>query len=337
MGALHRGRRDAPLRPWLFRIAHNESISLLRRRRAAPGAALTRHTREAAPSAAERAGERARLELLVADLADVPPRARSALLMRELNGLGHEEIAIALGTSVGAAKQAIFDARRCLSELAEGRAMACEEIQRTISDGDRRALRGRRVRAHLRDCASCAAFATAIGTRQVEMRAIVPVLPAAASAVVLARAVESAIGGGTLGAGAAGTGGAATGGAAAASTAGKAAGLAIVSKGFATASVLATAAVMVGGVAAVVRIDASRTPAKSHSAKVGRPGVVAARRVAAHATASSASSAAGAGSTAFAARGLAGGGPPRPVRVFGTPAARAAGGGTGRCRPGGLG
>src|SRR6478672_10660936 len=31
--ALHEGKRDAPLRPWLFRIAHDEAISLVRRRR----------------------------------------------------------------------------------------------------------------------------------------------------------------------------------------------------------------------------------------------------------------------------------------------------------------
>src|SRR5947209_7250811 len=31
--ALRRGQRDAPLRPWLFRIAHNEAVSVIRRRR----------------------------------------------------------------------------------------------------------------------------------------------------------------------------------------------------------------------------------------------------------------------------------------------------------------
>jgi hypothetical protein len=174
--------------------------------------------------------------------------------------------------------------------------MACAEVCRAISDGDRRVLRGRRVRAHLRDCASCSGFAAAIGARQVEMRAIVPVLPAAASAIVLARAMESALGAGAVGAGGAATGGAATGGtatggAAAASTAGKAAGVAILSKGFATASVLATAAVTVGGVAAVVRIDASRRPARSHSAQVARPGVRDAQHVAAHTSTSSVSGA----------------------------------------------
>src|SRR5947209_1503195 len=33
LAALQRGARNAPLRPWLYRIAHNESISLLRRRK----------------------------------------------------------------------------------------------------------------------------------------------------------------------------------------------------------------------------------------------------------------------------------------------------------------
>src|SRR5690348_1300114 len=32
--ALQRNQRDAPLRPWLYRIAHNEAISLIRRRNA---------------------------------------------------------------------------------------------------------------------------------------------------------------------------------------------------------------------------------------------------------------------------------------------------------------
>src|SRR4051794_41928707 len=35
--ALQDERREIELRPWLFRIAHNEAISILRRRRGAPG------------------------------------------------------------------------------------------------------------------------------------------------------------------------------------------------------------------------------------------------------------------------------------------------------------
>jgi RNA polymerase sigma factor (sigma-70 family) len=249
LAALKRDQRSAPLRPWLFRIAHNEAISVLRRRGRGEES-LADTSLPLAASAEDQAGERAQLAVLLSDLAALPDRARSALVMRELSGLSHEEIAIALRTTPGAAKQAIFEARRGLQECAEGRAMHCTEVCQAISEGDRRLLRGRRVRAHLHDCASCAAFASAIGARQSDLRALVPILPAAASAAVLARATSGVVGG------AAGSAGAAS----AIGAGGKTIGIAFTSKGFATASVLATAAVSVGGVAAVVRLapDTSR-------------------------------------------------------------------------------
>jgi len=108
-------------------------------------------------------------------------QTRGALVMRELSGLSHEEVAQALGISVGAAKQAVFEARRSLQEFAEGRSMVCESVRHLISDGDGRSLRGRRVRAHLRSCPGCAAFSTAIGERRAELRALAPALPAAAA------------------------------------------------------------------------------------------------------------------------------------------------------------
>ena len=74
-------------------------------------------------SAEDQAGDRARLETLLGDLASLPERARSALVMRELSGLSHDEIAVSLNISPGAAKQAIFEARRGIAECAEGREM----------------------------------------------------------------------------------------------------------------------------------------------------------------------------------------------------------------------
>ncbi|HEY2655336.1 MAG TPA: sigma-70 family RNA polymerase sigma factor, partial [Solirubrobacteraceae bacterium] len=141
--ALRAGRRDAPMRPWLLRIAHNESISLLRGRRpdAEPSLELeSPHTTDGS------ADERERLSMLVADLRELPERQRGALVMRELSGLSHADIGLALGVSTGAAKQTILEARRSLMEMAEGRSMDCEEAQRIISDGDRRMLRSRRIR-----------------------------------------------------------------------------------------------------------------------------------------------------------------------------------------------
>jgi RNA polymerase sigma factor (sigma-70 family) len=201
--ALRRGQRDAPVRPWLYRIVHNESVSLLRRRgrrtEEPPVVAADR-----VPSAEDHALDRERFASLLADLKELPERPRGALLMRELSGLSHEEIAAALDTSVSAAKQCIYEARRDLAELAAGRATPCDDICRRISDGDRRVLRGRRVAAHLRDCPSCAAFASAIDTRTAALHALAPWPGVIAAAAVLEVACRSGWGA-SAGAGVAGT------------------------------------------------------------------------------------------------------------------------------------
>jgi RNA polymerase sigma factor (sigma-70 family) len=190
--ALRNGQRDAPMRPWLFRIAHNESISVLRRRRGT--AELSAASGHGTSSVEEQAVDRAELSVLFRDLRELTDRQRSALVLRELSGLSHQEIAVALETSAAAAKQTIFEARQSLFEFAEGRAMACHEIRRTISDADGRALRSRRVRAHLRACGGCAAFAAAIPTRTGELRALAPALPAVAAAGLFGRTVIAAAG-----------------------------------------------------------------------------------------------------------------------------------------------
>jgi RNA polymerase sigma factor (sigma-70 family) len=261
--ALRRGGPNAPIRPWLFRIAHNEAVSALRRRR--PTVELSDATEYQTTSVEDQVADRGQLDLLLRDLRELHDRQRSALVMRELSGLSHEEIALALDTSVGAAKQAIYEARRSLFEFAEGRAMSCDEIRRTISDADGRLLRSRRVRAHLRECSGCAGFAAAISTRQHELRALIPALPAAAAASLLGRAV---------GAGSAhGTGsslaGLAIGGA------GKTAGAAFAANALAGVAVVASATVG-------VTLGVDRFMQGSSHARAGRHGAPAAQSVAAH-------------------------------------------------------
>jgi len=249
--ALRKGQRDAPLRPWLFRIAHNEAVSVIRRRR--PAEDLSEASDRCCDSVEEQADERARFAMLLRDLAELPDRQRSALVMRELSGLSHEEIAIVLETSVGAAKQTIFEARRSLSEFAEGRVMACDAVRRVVSDADGRTLRSRRVRAHLADCAGCAEFANAIETRSADLRALSPTLPATAATGVLARSLGAGSGHGG-GGGAAGL---------AAGTAGKTAGAALATK--AIAGVVIVAAGTAGAAAGLGQITGS-SPSQAHRA-----------------------------------------------------------------------
>jgi predicted anti-sigma-YlaC factor YlaD len=125
-------------------------------------------------------------------------------VLRELNGLGHEEIATVLDSSPRAVKQTIFEARSSLGECEEGREMVCADVQRMLSDADGRVLRGRRVRAHLRSCRSCRRFKAALAQRPTDLALLAPPLPAAAGAALL----TAVAGGGaaTAGAGAAGAG-----------------------------------------------------------------------------------------------------------------------------------
>ena len=92
--------------------------------------------------------------------------------MRELSGLTYDEIGAALGVTNEAARRAVFDARSALHDAADGRATACVSIRHKLSDGDRRSLRARSVRAHLRSCDDCASFQRSISARQADLHVI---------------------------------------------------------------------------------------------------------------------------------------------------------------------
>src|SRR3954463_2438936 len=91
LAALRDEERDFELRPWLFRIAHNEAVSRLRQRRDAVD--LRAVETLGTDSVAQAVELRERLAQLRADLEQLPERQRAALVMRELSGLGHAEIA----------------------------------------------------------------------------------------------------------------------------------------------------------------------------------------------------------------------------------------------------
>jgi RNA polymerase sigma factor (sigma-70 family) len=228
--ALPGEERKIELKPWLYRIAHNESIDLLRRRRetrqldaeqVAPGYGL-----------AEAAATRERLRRLFSDLRELPERQREVLVMRELAGLKFEEIGAALDTSGAVARQTLYEARLSLRQMEEGREMRCDAVTKALSDGDGRITRRRDVRAHLRSCAACRGFREEIKGRQQDLAALSP-LPAVAAAGMLQGLI-----GGSSGAATSGGLAATLGGGAAKTIAGSAA-----AKGVATAAVVAAVGV----------------------------------------------------------------------------------------------
>jgi RNA polymerase sigma factor (sigma-70 family) len=175
--------REIALRPWLYRVAHNESISILRQR---PGSLHSDHLADLTAVGADSEAEaRERLRDLVADLDALPQRQRGALVMRELSGLSYDEIGTALTASPAAARQAVYEARVALRDLNEGRDMECEAARLALSERDRRTLRSRRLRAHLRACEACSGFEAAISRRRAELRSLGPPLsPIAASSLL---------------------------------------------------------------------------------------------------------------------------------------------------------
>jgi RNA polymerase sigma factor (sigma-70 family) len=198
--ALEGETREIALRPWLYRIAHNESIDLMRRR--PPRSEGTEGMHAAIGWDVEAGAEaRARVQQLLLDLRELPARQRGALVMREMAGLDYEQIGAALETSAAGAKQAVYEARRALYELAKGRDMDCEGVRSRLSDGDRRSMRARAVRAHLRACSECRDFHEVTAARRSALGSLIPGLPAAAAADVVRAALAGGASGGVGSAG----------------------------------------------------------------------------------------------------------------------------------------
>lgn len=103
------GGLDEPalLRSWLYRIAHNQACSLLRRRRLVNWLPLVGH-HASAPAPDRNAIETARVEEALAQL---PIDQRAPLLLHIVAGFSYAEIAVMLGASEGAVRMRISRGR----------------------------------------------------------------------------------------------------------------------------------------------------------------------------------------------------------------------------------
>jgi RNA polymerase sigma-70 factor (ECF subfamily) len=98
-----------PLRPWLFRIAHNTAMDFLRRYE-------RKHVELVAevpdvPAAEEEGVDPALIEAALSIFVVLPPAQRSALILKDVLGHSLEQTAATMGTSVSAVKAALVRAR----------------------------------------------------------------------------------------------------------------------------------------------------------------------------------------------------------------------------------
>jgi RNA polymerase sigma factor (sigma-70 family) len=170
--ALRADGREIAVRAWLYRVAHNRCIDALRRRREEPA---TADENEAGPSDPVTETEsREAFRLLIDDLRALPDQQRSALVIRELEGLSYEELAVALDTTVPAVKSLLVRARVGLAEAAEARATDCTAVRgqiRAAVDSGKGGKPSRLLREHLRQCQECTDFRRSLRARRRPSRA----------------------------------------------------------------------------------------------------------------------------------------------------------------------
>jgi RNA polymerase sigma-70 factor, ECF subfamily len=115
-------RGDAQFSTWLYRITANTAYTAVKRRRRHRAEALDAmidepvETRiEAQPE--ESAEQSALLARLAVALEQLPPKLRVLVVLKDVYGLSHEEIADELGISVAAAKVRLHRGRKRLRDL----------------------------------------------------------------------------------------------------------------------------------------------------------------------------------------------------------------------------
>jgi RNA polymerase sigma factor (sigma-70 family) len=156
--SLRSNDRPLSLRAWLYRVAHNRCIDHLRRP-TPPAADLFDTSRKPLHDPMDELVRREDLRQLVADVRRLPDQQRSALLMREMDGMSYAELAEALDVSLQAVKSLLVRARIGLVEAVEARDTACAEIRLDLADAFDRGVRASGLaRRHLRDCDACGEY-----------------------------------------------------------------------------------------------------------------------------------------------------------------------------------
>src|SRR4051794_9572106 len=195
--ALQADRRDIRLKAWLYTIARNRCLSILRARREQPAEL------DELPVAglSEEVQQRADLRDLLGDLHGLPVDQRAALVLSEVGDLSHAEVGAIVGCEVAKVKSLVFQARSSLIESRKARDIPCQEIREQLATATGGVLRRGPLRRHIRACPGCAEFRDGVMRQRKALAAILPVVPS----LGLKQAALSAlgVGGGSAGGGAA--------------------------------------------------------------------------------------------------------------------------------------
>ena len=255
-GALRSDEREINVRAWLYRVAHNRCIDHLRRPRPA-ASEIFEMSRTPLLDPVDEAQRRDDLKRLVADVSRLPDQQRSALLMRELDGMSYADLAGALDVTVPAVKSLLVRARVGLVEAQESRDADCADIRSDLlASYDRGVKASGRARRHMRECDGCREYRGALKGVRRSFAALAPAGPLALLAKLAGLGGAGAGGGAAATAG--GSGGALIAGGAATATACK------------VAAVVCATAITAGGAVEVRNLTKDRAPAPERAESAGK-------------------------------------------------------------------
>ena len=113
-------RPRASLRNWLYRIAVNKAIDMLRKeKRILPGAVEDLNLTDSRPGPEALAASSERTKMVQEAVLALPEASRAVLVLREYEGLSYQEIADALDIPVGTVMSRLNYARKLLREKLE--------------------------------------------------------------------------------------------------------------------------------------------------------------------------------------------------------------------------
>src|SRR5271167_3515639 len=170
--------REINVRPWLYRIARNRSLNHLRRNTAIGVDSMDTHFSEHGLSTGDRAIRRESFRELLADVQQLPETQRTALLLREIDALSYEQIALAMETTVPSVKSLLVRARISLAEAAEARKLNCSEVRLELGEvAEGLTKLSPPARRHVRDCERCSSFKKQLKANNHALAAMLPVAP----------------------------------------------------------------------------------------------------------------------------------------------------------------
>ncbi len=199
--------KDVFLRAWLYAIARNRCLSVLRARREHPSDDIDQVSTVALNEEVER---RQDLRDLLQDVSELPDDQRAALVLAEVGDLSHDEIGAVIGCRRDKVKALVFQARTSLAASRTARETPCGEVREQLAVLSGGALRRSHLKRHVDQCAGCSDWHATVRAQRRALAAVLPVLPSALlKDHALGAVFSGAAGGGAAaaaGSGAAGTG-----------------------------------------------------------------------------------------------------------------------------------